>query len=80
MSHSLLLQVPRDFTVWTYVLILVIWFRSPVESQDSVHALSTVGPQDSTSLSTAVNDVVCETTREICDAGDQPSNAPMSMK
>ena len=58
MSRDLSLQVQRDFVVWTHPLILVIWFGAPVESQDPVHPLSTVGPQDPTALSTAVKGVV----------------------
>lgn len=58
MSRELSLQVQRDFVVWTRPLVLVIWFGTPVESQDPVHPLSTVGPQDPTALSTAVKGVI----------------------
>lgn len=43
--------------MWTQSCDLVICFPTPVESHESVHRLSTVGPQDSTGLSTAVKGV-----------------------
>src|SRR5699024_10310919 len=51
-------QVGCHFHVWTRLSELVVSPVGTVESQDFVHPLSTVGPQDPTALSTAVKDVV----------------------
>lgn len=56
--------------MWTHLLDLVICFCTTVESQNPVHPLSTVRPQEPTGLSTAVKGVMSDMKCVLCDVSE----------